>query len=401
MSFCHYKEGDAIGSLVSKIVETFDGNISSDSVFLYENGRTAEYEFLRAIGCSKDDNVVVLGFTCNAVVNPVLWLGLVPRYVDIDPDTLSFDMDDLARKVDGRTRAIILQHTFGIPGPVREVLNVARSKGIFVLEDCAHALGGSIDGRKLGTFGDAAIVSFGIEKILSTRIGGALLLNNSSLKEKIKARYEELPYMSAWDIFLWLLNPLWWRILRRLGSKQMKAALFMRRLGFLNMGFSDGELLGRMPQKYPRKLGNALCKVVIEEFGELRENIEHRALISQIYEKGLSGCKLCDFPGKGDVSRVPYVRFPLLCVDEKTASAIESGLISKGYYVGDWYRSVVYPPAVSLKEMKYGEGMCPVAENVTRRIINLPTGRSITPDIARSIVQNFINYETGGNEKTV
>jgi 8-amino-3,8-dideoxy-alpha-D-manno-octulosonate transaminase len=79
------------------------------------------------------------------------------------------DLVDLEKKITPRAKAIIVQHTFGNPAKVREILKIAETHNLKVIEDCAHSLGAKLDGRHLGTFGDLAIISFGREKIISAR----------------------------------------------------------------------------------------------------------------------------------------------------------------------------------------------------------------------------------------
>lgn len=380
---------DLLKSCVLKIL-----NSSSDDggslLFIYENGRTGEYEFLKALDLPDDSNIVIQGFTCNAVVNPVLWLGLKPKYVDIDPVTLNMSMEDLREKVDVKTKVIIVQHTFGRPGPIKEVMEFARKRGIYVLEDCAHAFGGvfSDGGRKirLGKTGDAAIFSFGLEKVFSTRVGGALLVNNSRIGRTIGKSCLRLRTMSRIDTFKWLMNPVIWRVLRKLGEKQDSAAESLCKIGVISMGSAKEEYVGKMPKMYPRKLSGALAKVVLEEVTLLGENLEHRRQIARIYSEGLAGCNGISVPS---CKNIPYVRFPVVCESGDIRDKISEIILDIGYRIGNWYNPVVYPSTVDVDAMMYKKGMCPVAEGISSMIINLPTGRHISMEDARMMTEKI------------
>jgi len=98
-----------------------------------------------------------------AVVSAVVNLGAIPGLADID-DTFGIDPEDLPRHITSRTRGIILVHMSGAAADVTRIAQIARDRGLFLLEDCAQANGASVNGQKVGTFGDMAIFSFQMNK---------------------------------------------------------------------------------------------------------------------------------------------------------------------------------------------------------------------------------------------
>lgn len=115
-------------------------------------------------------------------VSAVRWCGGVPVLVDIDPKTLSFDLDDLRRKLTPRTKGIIWVHLTGFISPAwREIVAFAKEAGLFLIEDCAHAHGASVDGRPAGSLGDAGCFSFFATKVLTCGTGGMLVTNDGEL----------------------------------------------------------------------------------------------------------------------------------------------------------------------------------------------------------------------------
>jgi len=370
LTFWNYNRKGESNRLVRKLF----GIYKTSKIYLFNNGRSGLYFFLKSLNLPHDTNVCLQAFTCNAVVNPILWLNFEPVYIDIDKNTYNMSVDDLMRKINKKTKVIIIQHTFGRSARIKEIVRIAHSNGIYVVEDCAHALGNP----DVGIYGDAALISFGIEKILSTRVGGALLINNRKLIDRIDEEYKLIPNMFLIDTFKWMLNPLIWRILRKTGSIQMNVARFLSNLGLLNMGFEKSELMGIKPRIYVRKLSNILCKYVNTELEFVNKNLEHRKLVGDIYEKGLK---------KRDLD-ISYVRYPYL-VDPEERDSILDKLSKLGYFVGDWYSSVVYPPKTNLPAMGYINGSCPVAEAVCRGIINLPTGSGMTAEKALELVKDL------------
>jgi len=120
------------------------------------------------------------GFITN--ISVVRWAGGIPVLVDIDPNTLSFDLEDLRRKVTPATKGLIWIHLTGVISPAwREIVAFARERGLFLIEDCAHAHGASVDGLMAGSLADAGCFSFYPTKVMTTGTGGLLTTNDEAL----------------------------------------------------------------------------------------------------------------------------------------------------------------------------------------------------------------------------
>ncbi|MDP1538516.1 MAG: aminotransferase class I/II-fold pyridoxal phosphate-dependent enzyme, partial [bacterium] len=109
---------------------------------------------------AKEDEILLQAFTCNAAANPIIWSGLKPIYVDCDEKTFNIDIEDLKGKIESKSRAVMVQHTFGLPANMNEILGICRQNSLILIEDCAHSLGATCKGKKVGTFGKAAFFSF-------------------------------------------------------------------------------------------------------------------------------------------------------------------------------------------------------------------------------------------------
>ncbi len=394
MRFWEYRSGKATGDLSDKLSGILE--VKKERIFLLENGRTGQYIFLKSLKFPEGTKIAIQGFTCNAVVNPVLWLNLEPLYIDIEPETLNIDFEDLYSKIDKDTKMVVLQHTFGNPAfktkkDFENFIAKMHEKGIIVFEDCAHALGGEIEGKKIGTFGDAALFSFGIEKVLATRVGGALVVNDEKYIEEINEIFAKLRPVGFRHTFVWLLNPFFWRILRN-AKRKFKYAKILRKFGLLYMGFEESELSGRMPKYYPRKISNALSKFVLEELKKLESNLSHRSRISAIYDKNFSKSKNANIVEHSKGVEIPFVRYPILCETGEAKKSLLRFLTKKKVNVGNWYEPIIYPERTELGCMKYFSGTCPKAENVAKRILNLPTGKHINQDLAKNISSMTILY---------
>ena len=148
-------------------------------------GTAALHLGLILLGLQPGDEVICQSFTFSASANPIVYLGAAPVFVDSEADTWNMDPElleeaikDRLKKTGRLPKAIIPVHLYGMPGKLDEILEVANRYEIPVLEDAAEALGSEYKGRKCGTFGEYAALSFNGNKIITTSGGGALVCPN-------------------------------------------------------------------------------------------------------------------------------------------------------------------------------------------------------------------------------
>lgn len=139
-------------------------------------GRHALWYFIDAAGLQPGDEVLVAAYNYYVVVRLLVQKGLVPVFVDVDPETSCMDPEDLARKIGPRSRMVLVTHMFGHPADLDAIEPLCREHELLLFEDCAHAIGTTIAGQQVGDRGDGALFSFGIWKIVGTFGGGMLAL---------------------------------------------------------------------------------------------------------------------------------------------------------------------------------------------------------------------------------
>lgn len=156
------------------------------------------------LGIEKNDIVLVPTFTFAACVNPIIYTGAEPVFLDSELDTWNLDpvllrtaIEDLIQKK-RKPKALVLVHSYGVPAKITEILSICKEFDIKVVEDAADALGATYNGQKLGTFGDIGIISFNGNKIITTSGGGVLVSKNKEYVERAKylsnQAKENLPY---------------------------------------------------------------------------------------------------------------------------------------------------------------------------------------------------------------
>ncbi|NTV62223.1 MAG: DegT/DnrJ/EryC1/StrS aminotransferase family protein [Oscillochloris sp.] len=153
------------------------------------NGTVAIHLALVALGIGPGDEVIVPTFTYIASVNPILYVGAAPVFVDSERASWQIDPADVRRKLTPCTRAIVVPHLYGHPADLDSLLEIARDHGLFVIEDCAEAFGSRFQGRHVGTFGDVATFSFFGNKTITTGEGGMVATNDATLYDRM-VRYK-------------------------------------------------------------------------------------------------------------------------------------------------------------------------------------------------------------------
>ena len=164
-------------------------NRYKNNVFFLKNARSSLGFFLKSLGINKNDQVILSSFSCLAVPYGVLSCGAKPIYLDIDPSTLNFNLENLKKKINKIVKAVIVQHTLGKPADIISIKKYLKKKNIILIEDCALAIGSKLKDKNLGCYGDASIFSMELSKTISSGWGGVLLVNKKKLSKKIEKKY--------------------------------------------------------------------------------------------------------------------------------------------------------------------------------------------------------------------
>jgi perosamine synthetase len=145
------------------------------------SGTSGLHLCMRALGIAAGDEVVVPSFTFIAAANAARYVGATPVFADIEPRTLNLDPAKLEEAITPRTRAVVVVHTFGCPAALAEILEIARRRRLFVIEDACEALGAEYDRRRVGSFGDAGVFGFYPNKQITTGEGGIVVTDDARL----------------------------------------------------------------------------------------------------------------------------------------------------------------------------------------------------------------------------
>jgi len=352
-----------VDAALSNIREAMErGQVAGDGPF----GRRAEKLLTETLGVAKSllttscthalemsamlldftpgDEVIVPSFTFVSTINAFALRGAKPVFVDIHRDTLNMDERQLDALCTPRTNAIVPVHYAGVGCEMDAIMTIAKKRGIAVIEDNAHGLLGRYKGKLLGTFGELATQSFHETKNISCGEGGALLLNDARLVERAE-------------------------ILREKGTNR---SLFFR-------GQVDKYTWVDVGSSYVQSdiLAAVLCAQL-----EARDEIQDKR--RAIWERYAT--ELADWAKSRGV-RLPVVpihceqtfhMFYLLMPDLPSRTAFIEHLGRRGVKAVFHY----VPLHLSPMGKKYGgrEGMCPVTEDLSDRLVRLPMYADLTPD---------------------
>ena len=175
----------ALGPEIISLEKKLARYVGSKHCVCFNSGTSAGHAVMIAMNLEKSQ-VLVPSFSFIATANWPLMVGAHPKFVDIEEETLGMDPNKIEQKISQKVKAIMPIHFAGLPCKINEILSIAKKNKIKLIEDCAESIGSSINNKKTGTFGDASILSFAGNKILTAGEGGAVLTNSDKLFEKLK-----------------------------------------------------------------------------------------------------------------------------------------------------------------------------------------------------------------------
>ncbi len=154
-----------------------------------------------ALGLGPGDEVIVPAMTFCATVNAVIHAGATPVLADVEPATFNLNPEDVPRRISPRTKAIIPVHFAGRTCNMEALGSLARQHNLKIIEDCAHAIETSYNGRPAGTIGDCGVLSFYSTKNIVTGEGGMVLTNNADIAARLKRLALHGMSQDAWKRF--------------------------------------------------------------------------------------------------------------------------------------------------------------------------------------------------------
>ena len=176
----------SMGPKVGEFERSISHYVGASDAIAVNSGTSGLHQAAQKGLAEQFDEVLVPSFTFIAVANAVRYEKATPVFIDVDPRTLNLDPSLLEQAITARTRAIIVVHTFGCPGELADILQIARRHGLFVVEDACEAIGAEYEGQKVGALGDVGVFAFYPNKQITTGEGGAVVTNNSEIAHQVR-----------------------------------------------------------------------------------------------------------------------------------------------------------------------------------------------------------------------
>ncbi len=273
-----------------------------------------------------DGEVIVPALTFPATVNSVVLSGAKPVFADIENETLGLDANDVEKKITSKTKAVIVVNFAGaVARDIIKLREIADKKNILLIEDNAQSLGASLGGKKAGSFGNSAILSFCFNKILTTGEGGMVMADDGEVANKL-------------------------RLLRAHGRDNKK--------DYIMAGFN-------------MRIPTSLAALGISQFNKLDFMIDMRRRMAKNYDEKFSDLDFVKPMRYNGNNKSVYCTYNLLFENEKIRNLCKEFLKYKGIPT-----RISYPPVhlYSFYRKNYGsrEGDLPVTEYISKKILSIP-----------------------------
>jgi dTDP-4-amino-4,6-dideoxygalactose transaminase len=306
------------------------------------SGADALWLALTALGVKLGDEVITQGNAYNASVTAILRVGAIPRFVDIDPKTLLIDVTKIEALVTPKTRAILPVHLYGQASDMNAIMEIAKKHKFVVIEDCAQAHGAEWQGKKVGSWGDAAAWSFYPTKPLGAfGDAGAVTTSNAQVAEEI-------------------------RLLRNLGQKSK----------------NDHTLLG-----YNMRLDPIQAIVLFLKLVHLEESNKKRQVAVAFYDELIDKAELpVEYVKRNSNVAHVYHLYPIKIINGDRDKVREE-LANKEIETAIHYPVLVMDQPFYPKDLPRDE--CPISTDVARSIISLPLHENITREEQEYVVESL------------
>lgn len=343
----------------------FEAWLGRGTARAFIGGRAALLALTRALGLEAGDGVIIPAFTCQCVVNALRFAGTLPQYADIETTSFGLDVAAVARAITPATRAIMIQHSFGLVGRDFEaLLTLARERNLLVIEDCAHALGARYQGQKLGSFGDGAVFSFERSKIITTIHGGMAVAHGEAAAARLQVLAAQAP-LPASEHTLSQLDSVEHDYWVRVANDPIKAAWAREHFAATLMPqMWPQEFHGRHFSRYEERMPSAIARLAHSQFDHLDTILAARRQQASRWRAWAQRTAYATASVVPDSEPV-WLRFPIW--RDATLKAQPHALARElGVEIGVWFTTPAHPVASEQTHCPQGMAAC-------ARVLNLPT----------------------------
>jgi perosamine synthetase len=333
----------SLGSMVTRFEESLARRVQVDHAAAVSSGTAGLHLCTRLAGVGPGDEVITSPFSFVASANCALYEGATPVFADIDPHTLNLHPAAVEAAVTEKTRAIVAVDIFGYPCALDELLAIADRHGLVFIEDACEALGAEHKGRPLGSHGHLAVFAFYPNKQITTGEGGIVVTSDGDQ----------------------------WRLLKSLS----------------NQGRADtGGWLEHARFGYNYRLSDVAAAIGVAQLQRLDEILRLRAAAARRYEELLAGVDGVEPPLADDADhRRSWFVYPVRLSPDVDRERVIAALAESGVETSRYLPSIHLQPYMR-ERFGFREGMFPVSEEASHRLLALPFYSSIVVEDQERVV---------------
>ena len=331
------------GKFVNEFEKSFAAFIGADYATGVCNGTVAIHLALVALGLGEGDEVIVPTFTYIASVNPILQVGATPVFVDSLADTWQMSPEDIRKKITPNTKALMVVHLYGHPCEMDEIMAIAKEHNLFVVEDCAEAIGTTYKGKHVGTFGDIATFSFFGNKTITCGEGGMVATNDATLNDRL--------------------------------------------VHFKGQGLAKYREYWHDTIGFNYRMTNIQAAIGLAQLEQVQTFLAQKKQIAQWYQAGLKGLPIACHCAVGDGANHSYWMCSILVEKAPVRDELRAFLKAAGIETRPTFYPVHTMPVYANKFIKH-----PVAEDIASRGINLPSYPLLTQEDVAFICQTIAKF---------
>ena len=345
---------------IQRLEQEIKGYFGVKHVFFVSSGKAALTLILKALkSLNQRQEALIPAYTCFSVPSAIVKAGLKVSLCDIDSKTFDFDYKLLQKAINKDTLCMIPNHLFGIPADMEKIKEICKDKDIFIIEDAAQAMGGTYNGKKLGTIGDVGFFSLGRGKNITCGSGGIIITNSSQIADAIDKHYSNLKEPGIIESLKEFLEVLLMAIFIRPSLYWFPAGLPFLKLG-QTIFYKD----------FPIKKLSGMQAGLLHGWQErLEKGNKIRKENAKYFSTFITPSPLAG-EGQGE-GAIPYLRLPVLINNKEIRDEIFSVSNKNGFGVSAMYPS----PINEIQEIRgqFNGSVFPSAKKISETLLTIPT----------------------------
>lgn len=358
-------------------------------------GRHALWAFLQMAPLQEGDEVLVAAYNFYVVVRLLVQRGLVPVFVDVEPETLCMDARDLACRIGPRSRMVLVTHIYGHPANLTAIGEICRQRNLLLFEDCAHAVGTLHKDRQVGQDSDGALFSFGVEKLINSFGGGLLAIrpewkNGSPIPQpRVECRRSLLDPLTRF-IYTAAVSPTLYRTVTWPGGRILESIsprTQKRVREFFEPSKDDPAYSFDVADRPPFK--PFMAEMQARQMRRLDQHVARRREIVMRMRARLEKIEEVRLPAMDCHGRANASYFTIMAPDPY-------GLVEHLRRRGVGAHPQEFLDCSQLDQFRAYRADCPVARSASGSVVRLPSYRSLTDSDCDRIVESVASYFTQG-----